>query len=932
MRRQLPALHCRVLLALLLHWQLYFLTLLLFYFVTMANYQYYDIGCRSEPSLRGSGSIQAYWDNGGNFGAPQPPTQRMNAQAAMLSTSKIPPYWDPGLELRGYPFRTYLKDVRIWSSSSELQAEAQGGAVVQRLGGVARELARDVDPAALRDGRQERDENGQPVFDWNGNPVWVTGLELVLRGLAGKFGARDFETSVTSIIELITFRRLPGEPIDDCLGRFEIAKRRATDLGDFQMGVGGLSWMLLHQLRINKTHWPLLLSAFGGHFPRDDRGFDQLLGKIRDQCHLLERSHSGAMTLEEGWRHPANTGSYWVDHSLSGSQEGVDDHEIDAFLTHGDAYATNYGVEVQWPSSSAGHGRPDPSQGVPPESASYYGDVDTESEDDFEGTTEAENFEYFGDFSGCTYDDLLHQYVVAKRRFRKFAGRPPRRQRYGKGKGKGKSSDSRTFGGSAKGAGYGKNPFGGGHYMQGQPINAHSLAGGKGKPQGKPHAGKLNPIGADGKRLLCHICNSDKHLIKDCPRNHHWTNTSVPGNYPSGVSASSGVVAGLAPSPGAHFHFATTKQEGKEEDRFPVQVEIDDQCGLCETDEQTERYREGAFVETTGQHTALPGGVPEGTKVRNPTGSSQPGQSKGSAWRDPFPNQKSSTSLLFPWWHQPPEANVEEHVDRQSYLVKMTDRPGEALLVDPGSPDNLVGDRWCQRQAAFCREAGRNPPQAEQIEKFKVGGVGKHAQECDHKISTPIGLEDGTEGFYDAPVIRDSDVPALLGRKSLTRQRALIDTFSNKLYLVGHGGYRIQMSPGSKVYDLVRSDTGHLLLPCSEFAKSEPLGTQKRVSFATEGQQAPGDKGDLPRREDHHGHACPQHGVDDPPRFSRKAEEWLVQYGSEVGHDPTSAQHLCAFAANRGGHLSYAEARRAIETGRPFKGAAEAMHGARNKE
>ena len=67
------------------------------------------------------------------------------------------------------------------------------------------------------------------------------------------------------------------------------------------------------------------------------------------------------------------------------------------------------------------------------DSASFYGDVDAEIEDDFEGASDAENLEYFGDLSSYTYDDLLHQYLIAKRRFRKFAGRPPRRHRFGKG-------------------------------------------------------------------------------------------------------------------------------------------------------------------------------------------------------------------------------------------------------------------------------------------------------------------------------------------------------------------------------------------------------------------------------------------------------------------------------------------------------------------
>ena len=37
--------------------------------------------------------------------------------------------------------------------------------------------------------------------------------------------------------------------------------------------------------------------------------------------------------------------------------------------------------------------------------------------------------------------------------------------------------------------------------------------------------------------------------------------------------------------------------------------------------------------------------------------------------------------------------------------------------------------------------------------------------------------------------------------------------------MVGPGGYEIRLSPGSEVYDLLDSEAGHQMLPCSQFAK-----------------------------------------------------------------------------------------------------------------
>ena len=48
-------------------------------------------------------------------------------------------------------------------------------------------------------------------------------------------------------------------------------------------------------------------------------------------------------------------------------------------------------------------------------------------------------------------------------------------------------------------------------------------------------------------------------------------------------------------------------------------------------------------------------------------------------------------------------------------------------------------------------------------------------------------------------------------------KRVLLDTFSNKFYMVGPGGYELKLSPGSEVFDTEDSKAGHMMLPCSQF-------------------------------------------------------------------------------------------------------------------
>ena len=45
-------------------------------------------------------------------------TEYMTAAVAMLSHSKVPPYWTPDLERRGYPFRVWVQDVGVRAAST----------------------------------------------------------------------------------------------------------------------------------------------------------------------------------------------------------------------------------------------------------------------------------------------------------------------------------------------------------------------------------------------------------------------------------------------------------------------------------------------------------------------------------------------------------------------------------------------------------------------------------------------------------------------------------------------------------------------------------------------------------------------------------------------------------------------------------------------
>ena len=171
-------------------------------------------------------------------------------------------------------------------------------------------------------------------------------------------------------------------------------------------------------------------------------------------------------------------------------------------------------------------------------------------------------------------------------------------------------------------------------------------------------------------------------------------------------------------------------------------------------------------------------------------------------------------SLFLPWW----EEKSEDH-----FLIRtsMRSRAGEGLLVDPGSPDNLVGSAWSKRMSELMVGAG-GPPPVYEPHYLEVGGVGQGSQRAHQKVKHTICMPtvDGppVAGTYEAPEIESDRVPALLGLKSLSKMRAIMDMdpAHPRLIVPGPGGVQMQMAPGTVVYPLEPTHSGHLLLPCSD--------------------------------------------------------------------------------------------------------------------
>ena len=148
-----------------------------------------------------------------------------------------------------------------------------------------------------------------------------------------------------------------------------------------------------------------------------------------------------------------------------------------------------------------------------------------------------------------------------------------------------------------------------------------------------------------------------------------------------------------------------------------------------------------------------------------------------------------------------------------------------ALLVDIGSFGDIAGDRWLASLTQALKNAGCPLDDIEQIRREKalnVSGVGSGSQVCNYNTQIPVAIptQEGTlRAMLKVPTMPDSDLPGILGLQSLRNARSIIDTETNKLYMLGPGDYDLMkaMPPGTSVVQLEESSSGHLMMPCDRY-------------------------------------------------------------------------------------------------------------------
>ena len=753
------------------------------------------------------------------------------------ATLKVPPSWSVERN-HVYSLRSWISDLVLWSSATEIDPARQGPITALQVQGSAKELVRELTPMQLRDGDVDQ-MTGQHV----------TGLTLLVTVLARRYAPLEAENCTRSISEFLQFRRAPNESIDNVLVRYDILRHRAQQRAGFAINVTGLSWLLLQSLQLSSESWDRLLSPLGGNMPNNEQEFGELTERVRRLFHLKEGRFAGASHQQGAMGDP---GAYFADggyfptftehHDISTPTHG---NEANGMPPAGSVYAaggpnppdpwanasqvpfmsgagsgwnTSGGGE-NWNASASYHAAND---GTCPTCGIYFNQDDestgTSSDD---GSTIADNVDG---------SEVYQDYLYAKRRWRKYAGKPPRRyRRFGKGFGKKGSYNTSS-------AGF---------------IPPNAFAGGKGKggSKGGSSQRRKNPRDKNGELMKCHVCGpqSQRSLALMTARPNTWSMNNVlpgvqfftSGNFGVGssvsaeidnlrsVSQASSVVSGgsdrrartalgsprpsssgVNPDQPPTWSPGNKPVDGEEDDEvtplvsgaaapsFPPPPQSPDVRSLV-SNSGRKRDRDGDEAARQANADGLRSVL---------LGISRPDRSVGQN----EPSAARPRSSMFPWWEvdDPPLTPLIYH-------LRTRRRNGSVgLLIDPGAHDNLTGDQTADQ---MCDEVGCKMNKKPMNQHLPVEGVGRNSQTAFESTKVEMCLVDiegnSSEATYTAPMIMDSSLPPLLGNKTLRKTKAIIDCGDGKMILPGPGGVEVKLSPGSRVYDLELTDSGHYVLP-----------------------------------------------------------------------------------------------------------------------
>ena len=252
---------------------------------------------------------------------------------------------------------------------------------------------------------------------------------------------------------------------------------------------------------------------------------------------------------------------------------------------------------------------------------------------------------------------------------------------------------------------------------------------------------------------------------------------------------------------------------------------------------------------------AMPSFAPDARATWSSFMLGNPGQSSSSSAAQPGPTTMGFSAFgtgdgSFPWWEVSDKTQSTQKTSESTYHLRTRRQNGQVgLLVDPGAHDNLIGgitaEQMCKELKSKLKLRSMNKP-------LPVEGVGKTAQIADQSACIPMSVVDvmgvESDATYTAPIIQDSMLPPLLGNRTLRKMQVIMDCGTGKLIIPGPGGIEVKLSPGSKVYDLELTNSGHWVLPLHSRSQVSHRDDDKELAFSMSVRQ---DRPQSPKRREH---------------------------------------------------------------------------------
>ena len=434
-----------------------------------------------------------------------------------LGSLKIPPSWSPERE-RVYPFRHFQRDVMVWALATDLHPHQLAAAVVLRLGGVARDISRDLTAQQLAQGGNIQ-VPGQGIAQ-------VDGLTFLMTQLQHRFGQLTEETNLISMVDLMSFKRLQGEPTDALLARFDSLRHRAAQ-ANLLISVQGLCFILLNAVGISTEQRLQLLAPLQGRMPNDDAEFNAIVAYLRRMAHHVEHTNQPARTT---LAYPTFSADPWTQGQDPWQHQPAQQQAYPA-ASGPDPWSNWQAPHASYPTASYQAYAPPPPSDYPEAEVDY---TDTETSTDSNGPDSSAAYHALAPASKS--EAIYWAYREAKRTWRRHIGKFPRRFRRAKGRKGGKG------GKGGHGNSFGKSAF----PVDMQFLQEVYLKGRSGKGGGK---GRQNPRDKSGNIMTCSICGSEYHFRARCTQNSGGC---------SGCGGCGGKGFGSSSSSGQHKFFTTT--------------------------------------------------------------------------------------------------------------------------------------------------------------------------------------------------------------------------------------------------------------------------------------------------------------------------------------------------------------------------------------